>query len=82
MALSAVSLTETMPLELFYDQRTIARVLELANQLQHSVNLMAMDAVRNLFIQAHLIDKPQFAQVILDQGLFSTLEEIIGKAIN
>ena len=33
MALSAVSLTENMPLELFYDQRTVARVLELINQL-------------------------------------------------
>ena len=43
---------------------------------------MAMDAIRNLFIQAHLIDKPQFAQVILNQGLFTTLEQIISKAIN
>ena len=29
-----------------------------------------------------MIDKPQFAQVILDQGLFTTLEQIISKAIN
>ena len=43
---------------------------------------MAMDAIRNLFIQAHLIDKPQHAQVILNLGLFSTLEQIISKAIN
>ena len=50
MALSAVSLTESMPLDLFYETRTIVRVLELVNQLQHSVNLMAMDAIRNLFI--------------------------------
>ena len=29
----------------------IARVLELANQLQHvDVSLMAMDAIRNLYI--------------------------------
>lgn len=35
--------------------------MELANQLQHSVNYMAMDAIRNLFIQAHLIDKPEYA---------------------
>ena len=66
MALSAVSLTDKMPIDLFYDKRTLARVLELANQLQHGVNLMAMDAVRNLFIQAHLIDRPQYAQIILD----------------
>ena len=52
----------------------IARVLELANQLEHQVNLMAMDAVRNLFIQAHLIDRPDLAQIILDAGLFSVLE--------
>lgn len=50
MALSAVSLTESMPIHLFYDQRTVARVLELANQLQNDVNLTAMDAIRNLFI--------------------------------
>jgi len=56
-------------------------VLELANQLQHGVNLMALDAIRNLFIQANLIDRPQYAQLILDAGLFATLEEIIGKAI-
>ena len=31
MALSAVSFTESMPIDMFYDQRTIARVLELAN---------------------------------------------------
>lgn len=56
-------------------------MLELANQLQHGVNLMALDAIRNLFIQANLIDRPQYAQLILDAGLFATLEEIIGKAI-
>ena len=40
---------------------TIKRVMELANQLQHQVNLMAMDAIRNLYIQAHLLDKPEYA---------------------
>ena len=50
MALSAVSMTESMPVNLFYDERMLLRVMELANQLQHSVNLMAMDAMRNLFI--------------------------------
>ena len=74
MALSAASLTEQMPLEMFFDPQMIARVMELANQLQHQVNLMAMDAIRNLFIQAHLIDRPQFAQRFLEQGLFSTFE--------
>lgn len=62
MALSAASLTNEMPtLDMFYDPRMLARVLELANQLQHSVNLMALDAIRNLFIQANLIDRPQYA---------------------
>ena len=60
----------------------IARVLELANQLQHEVNMMAMDAIRNLFIQANLIDQPHYAKLIIEQGLFATLEQIIGKAIN
>ena len=80
MALSAVSLTSDMPIEMFYDPskfvvplpncsldltmctilsaETLKRVMELANQLQHQVNLMAMDALRNLFVQAHLIDSP------------------------
>ena len=43
---------------------------------------MAMDAIRNLYIQAHLIDKPDYAQMIIDAGLFATLEQVIGKAIN
>ncbi len=60
--------------KLCFELETILRVMELANQLQHSVNLMAMDAIRNLFIQAHLIDKPEYAQMILDAGLFTTLE--------
>ena len=60
----------------------IARVLDLANQLQHEVNMMAMDAIRNLFIQANLIDQPHYAKLIIEQGLFATLEQIIGKAIN
>ena len=82
MALSAVSITESMPLHLFYDERMLLRVMELANQLQHSVNLMAMDALRNLFIQAHLINQPYYAQLMIDKGLFATLEQIIEKAIN
>jgi len=36
----------------------IERVMELANQLQNQVNLMALDALRNLFVQAHLVDSP------------------------
>ena len=36
--------------------------------------MMAMDAIRNLFIQANLIDQPQYAKLIIDQGIFATLE--------
>ena len=61
MALSAVSFDETMPLDMFYDPAMLQRVLELANQLSKDVNMLAMDAIRNLFIQAHLIDEPRFA---------------------
>ena len=56
--------------------------MELANQLEHKVNYMALDALRNLFIQAHLIDKPELARGILELGLFAALEQVISKAIN
>ena len=42
---------------------------------------MALDALRNLFVQAHLVDCPQHAQKMLDLGLFANLEQLIGKAI-
>jgi len=50
MALSAVSFDETMPIDMFYDAAMLTRVLELANQLSNNANMLAMDAIRNLFI--------------------------------
>jgi len=35
MAMAAVSLTADMPHAMFFEPRTIARVMELANQLEH-----------------------------------------------
>ena len=43
---------------------------------------MAMDALRNLVIQAFLIDKQECVNMILGNGFFSLIEQIIRKAID
>ena len=52
----------------------IQRLFDIADQLEHRSNLMAMEALRNLIIQAFLIDKQEYADMILGQGFFALLE--------
>ena len=100
IALSALSLDDEMPLELFFNEgkydkkklvtkakthlsvELIQRLFDIADQLEHRNGLMAMDALRNLIIQAFLIDKQAYAEMILGQGFFALLEQIIRKAID
>ena len=60
---------------------SLNRLLAIANQLGNRATLYAMDALRNLVVQAFLIDKINLAQKILQAGLIKVLHEIIGKAI-
>ena len=60
----------------------IQRLFDITDQLEHRNGLMAMDALRNLIIQAFLIDKQEYAEMILGQGFFALLEQIIRKAID
>ena len=60
---------------------SLNRLLAIANQLGNRATLYAMDALRNLVVQAFLIDKINLAQKILQAGLIKVLYEIIGKAI-
>ena len=41
---------------------------------------MALDALRNLTIQAYLIDQPNLAHQIMDAGLFTNIFDLIRKA--
>lgn len=63
IALSAISLSIDMPVEAFFQNGKdphlnfinfsvdiIQRLLQIANQLQHSTTITAMDALRNLII--------------------------------
>ena len=43
---------------------------------------MAMDALRNMVIQAFLIDKEELVKMILGNGFFALIEQIIRKAID
>ena len=57
------------------------RLIELANQLENRTTLYALDALRNLFVQAHLIERTEFADQLLAEGLVSLCETVIEKAI-
>ena len=43
---------------------------------------MALDAIRNLTVQAFLIEKHDYAGLILDQGFFSLIEQVIRHSID
>lgn len=59
----------------------LAKIIELANQLEHQpLNQVALDALRNLTIQAYLIDQPNLAHQIMDAGLFTNIFDLIRKA--
>lgn len=68
-------------IEMYYNIESLNRLLAIANQLGNRATLYAMDALRNLVVQAFLIDKINLAQKILQAGLIKVLHEIIGKAI-
>lgn len=70
------ALTSAFALEL------IQRLFDIADQLQHRANLMAMDALRNLVVQAFLIDNQKLVDMILGNGFFTLIEQIIRKAID
>lgn len=70
-----------MPVDDFFSQVLIARLLVIANQLQHKTTITAMDALRNLIIQAFLIDRTDLANRVLEQGFVTCLEQVIEKGI-
>ena len=43
---------------------------------------MALDAIRNLIVQAFLIEKHDCASLILDQGFFALIEQVIRHSID
>ena len=73
MSLTAVSFEPEMAVDVYYNigkctlvlfilcLDSVNRMLALSNQLENSLCLYAMDALRNLVIQAFLIDKINFA---------------------
>jgi len=61
MSLTAVSFEPEMAVDVYYNIDSVNRMLALSNQLENSLCLYAMDALRNLVIQAFLIDKINFA---------------------
>ena len=58
------------------------RLIEISNQLETRSTVYAMDALRNLFVQAHLVERPHYADAMLDLGLITLCENIIEKAVN
>jgi len=40
--------------------------MEISNQLENRNTVFALDALRNLFVQANIIDLPQLGTIILD----------------
>ena len=80
IAISAVSIDENTPLEIFYNQQVIERLFNIANKLEHKQNALAMDALRNLIVQAYLVDKSEYVELILSSGLLQTYENIIKEA--
>ena len=80
IAISAVSIDKNTPLEIFYNQQVIERLFNIANKLEHKQNALAMDALRNLIVQAYLVDKSEYVELILSSGLLQTYENIIKEA--
>ena len=44
----------------------IQRLMEISNQLENRNTVFALDALRNLFVQANIMDLPQLGSLILD----------------
>lgn len=64
-----------------FHSEIIARILTIANQLHHKTTITAMDALRNLIIQAFLIERTDLAHQLIKQGFIQTLEQVIEKGI-
>jgi len=56
--------------------------MEIANNVENRQTVFAMDALRNLFVQANLVEKSKFANRILEMGLLALLEKIIATSFN
>ena len=63
-----------MNLNLFFNQNVIEKIFIIANKLEHKSNLLAMDALRNLVIQAFLIERQDLVETLLSNGLLSCYE--------
>ena len=60
----------------------IQKLLEITNQLENKCTVFALDALRNLFVQAYILDLPRYATGILGLGLIQTIETLVDKAVN
>ena len=60
----------------------IQRLFQISSQPQHKNAIMALDAIRNLTVQAFLIEKHDCAGLILDQGFFALIEQVIRHSID
>ncbi|TNV81755.1 hypothetical protein FGO68_gene4081 [Halteria grandinella] len=82
MTLASVSLGPHLALDQFYSPELLKRLLELANQLTTRTTLFAIDAIKNLCVQAYLMGKDSLATHILKEGGFlDCLLTIIDKAL-
>ena len=66
IALSALSLSNNMDLDIFFNPSVIEKIFGIANKLDHRSNLLAMDALRNLMIQAYLIDRYDMVEKLMN----------------
>ena len=60
---------------------SVKRLFELSNQVENRLTLYATDVLRNLVVQAFLLEKVSLAQVVLQNGFTTMLHELIEKAI-
>jgi hypothetical protein len=50
--------------------------------LENKCTVFALDALRNLFVQAYIIDMPKYAAILLSMGLVPMIESLVDKAVN
>lgn len=79
--LSSISLNLDMDYKVFYNEASVKRLFELSNQVENRLTLYATDVLRNLVVQAFLLEKVSLAQVVLQNGFTTMLHELIEKAI-
>lgn len=56
--------------------------MEIASQLQSRAAVFALDALRNLFVQASILEKHTYSSRIMEAGFLPLLESTISSAVN